>query len=980
MENNNNNGLSPSIPINSPTMTAESPPPISSPSITSSQHRIYDEQLIPIVFVPGLKGSSLINKEGKKIWLSKMQALGLECPRLDLPLEWQMVEDDPDDPDKHLIWRQKADGVRAGRVVKQLAKISIYRNFVTECKNKGRAFYEFAYDWRRDVNEAAHQLAKLLQQIYSHHKVPIQVVSHSMGGLVTYAVVNDPKFVHLFHSALFVGTPFSQEIAFLEFVHAGLAEGLNEEILSPQVLFTCPSGGVFYPFTDNPKVFGYKDRTKPPKQRPADPRFQTDAHDEEIEQRKKFLEDFCWLAVHDVDYYDPEDWLRQKIGIYSIDYQNFPWKVPPGTPPKDILKVLFDHQRCALHQAGHFRSRIRYNPNINYPPMAVLRTTCIPTLSRVLKDGPKSVRGFDFETLPKSEGDGRVVASATLLPRGVPHEVYTTKLDHTFQMNDPNIFKIMSELTSYGGDTKWYEKPKPETISSKSLIPDQILRKLETIRKLSIELRPFKKKSQNGSNPKDAPNSPPAINRQYSHRRANSTEPPNVQKNNSGFLSNSTPGFTQPTSTPSHLSVVSSSSSPIYTPYAETPSLFPNTSNSISSDTNSLLLNILSKINSESEKSEQFRRDVTKKIDNMQFHISQLALNLGMKFSIEESQNSPPLSPGRIISSASEEAAHSDFDSNNESGLLLMTSEEKIITKSELSFHEAIKLEEKGGLEGYLVNETPNQSSNYNPMEPRVGNDGLPTPSSQEFMISVQTNDEDREAIVQPILKTANLKLTNLDEMEPESTSYLMWNQIQTLIEKVRETLQRLNPIDLRDLNESGFKALIVSNAKEMESNIEQRFTSEKEVRQSTGEVNYIDLWMKIGTEHLVIELKYVPLSYVKTGKLYYHKNMKRAQELAFYEAKMEALRSYEDVDDVLFFSPRIDPDFISVSEAKKHALDQGKKYAKTFSLSHSKLVVVLFGIGNEISLSGFFEPSKSTLEQYQQITSSAEDLRIEIG
>lgn len=54
-----------------------------------------------------------------------LQALGLDNPRLDLPLEWYKVEEDPDDPDGHLLWRQKHDGVRATKVMKQMLKVSL---------------------------------------------------------------------------------------------------------------------------------------------------------------------------------------------------------------------------------------------------------------------------------------------------------------------------------------------------------------------------------------------------------------------------------------------------------------------------------------------------------------------------------------------------------------------------------------------------------------------------------------------------------------------------------------------------------------------------------------------------------------------------------------------------------------------------------------------------------------------------------------
>src|SRR3712207_5974211 len=42
----------------------------------------------PLVFIHGIKGSTLINAKGETLWLTGSQALGVSTPELKLPLQW----------------------------------------------------------------------------------------------------------------------------------------------------------------------------------------------------------------------------------------------------------------------------------------------------------------------------------------------------------------------------------------------------------------------------------------------------------------------------------------------------------------------------------------------------------------------------------------------------------------------------------------------------------------------------------------------------------------------------------------------------------------------------------------------------------------------------------------------------------------------------------------------------------------------------
>jgi len=413
---------------------------------------------IPLIFVPGVKGSSLQDKNGKKVWVSPKQAFGLEDPHLDLPLEWYEVHNDPEDPDGHLRWRQMKDDIVPRKPISKVARFHIYGKWLKLARKLKRPYFEFAYDWRRDLNEGSHLFRKFLENVYEKHG-PAQVVTHSMGGLVVFSVVNDPKYTHLFHNVLFAGSPFSQEIGFLFDMHAGVPNGFNNHILDPKVLFTCASGSAFYPFHDNPKVFVKKENVLPTRQHPEPDHLHTTMHsDQEIRHHEEFLRDHPDLAVFDVDFYDPNDWIQHKIGIFSMDYLNMQWKLPSGAKKEDTERILINHMSRSLHQAAHLRRRLRFDPNVAYPPMAMLKNSTHPTFARVLRDGPKAIRGFDFETLPKTEGDIRVSAASATLPRGIPCEEYTTEEEHAYLLDDPQVWRIMDKLNNYAGDPEWFHK------------------------------------------------------------------------------------------------------------------------------------------------------------------------------------------------------------------------------------------------------------------------------------------------------------------------------------------------------------------------------------------------------------------------------------------------------------------------------------------------------------------------------------------
>src|SRR5262249_31382025 len=96
---------------------------------------------VPILFVHGVKGSTLVDPRGCVRYLTLAQALGLSTPTLALPLGRQGDA-------------QERDGLAAGEILRAVGVPPfgerVYGPVLTALEAAGRPFYAFAYDWRRD--------------------------------------------------------------------------------------------------------------------------------------------------------------------------------------------------------------------------------------------------------------------------------------------------------------------------------------------------------------------------------------------------------------------------------------------------------------------------------------------------------------------------------------------------------------------------------------------------------------------------------------------------------------------------------------------------------------------------------------------------------------------------------------------------------------------------------------------------------------
>lgn len=335
----------------------------------------------PVVFIHGIKGAELRDPDGELFWLSATQALGMT--NADIALEARFDADGAQ-PRGKLV----ATGVLAAiPLIPGIFSVDVYGPFLAMGRKGGRPFLPFFYDWRRDNEESlAHFERFVADAAKTSPTGKVAVVAHSMGGLITLALLN--KRPELIEAVTFAGVPFKGGIGFLPDLHVGADTGLNSKICGPDVLETFPSVFSLFPLT----------------------------HEALLEPAG---------AVVPMDFYAATDWKRLHLGPYA-----------EGRTPTAAYDAFLT---VALAKERAFRERLVARPNVAYPPVLVITSKAHPTPVKAIIGGQQSLAGVDFLSAPPAEGDGRVAFTTALPPDGIKYELLLTDEDHSALLNDPKM-------------------------------------------------------------------------------------------------------------------------------------------------------------------------------------------------------------------------------------------------------------------------------------------------------------------------------------------------------------------------------------------------------------------------------------------------------------------------------------------------------------------------------------------------------------
>lgn len=194
-----------------------------------------------IVFLPGITGS-VLQKDGKDLWAPSNQAvqsffksMGDSIQSLKLEKDDYTIED-------------LGDGITATRVIQDiqfvpgLVKIDVYAPVYQRIHDefevtRGKNYFEFAYDWRRDNRFSARKLEQFINlkltewrndsQGYENAKVIL--IAHSMGGLVARYYLEVLGGWQSCKALFTFGTPYRGSIKALGYLANGFQSNFKEK-------------------------------------------------------------------------------------------------------------------------------------------------------------------------------------------------------------------------------------------------------------------------------------------------------------------------------------------------------------------------------------------------------------------------------------------------------------------------------------------------------------------------------------------------------------------------------------------------------------------------------------------------------------------------------------------------------------------------------------------------------------------------------
>lgn len=380
---------------------------ISTSTILSAEVKRSD---VPLVFLHGMKGSHLSSPMSRQ-WISLSGLLNLppkpdHDPSRDLSL-----------PMRYNDMVQVSGDLKPDGLVNFIVDVNGYLQFlpfyghiscvlndldaayktrtkpqdnITSCTTRPTAC--FVYDWRRDLLELSDAFHRFCCESFPDR--PVQVLAHSMGGLIALSAMR--RYPEKYRpGAVMAGVPFGTGIQYLQDLHLGYFTELGRcRQFLPESQFTFSSHWCFFPTSSETLGDAFVDVTHMP-----EITFEANVPSIGKNLGKEFREEPVRGKPIQIDFYDVDDWEKHGIGIFSKGMDE-------GT-----LEVYKNHMRVQIARALEFRiAALGFEkPHEDIPPLAVGASNTKPTINQILRRTNKS-GGFDYDYCSGRSvpGDGRI--------------------------------------------------------------------------------------------------------------------------------------------------------------------------------------------------------------------------------------------------------------------------------------------------------------------------------------------------------------------------------------------------------------------------------------------------------------------------------------------------------------------------------------------------------------------------------------------
>ena len=380
----------------------------------------------PVILIPGVFGSRLRDRaSGTEVWPGAWWRI-LFSSYADLALE---IDPDSDMPRDSALEAYDIAEAALGRdyyrpIIETLTRFGGYARATpgTRAKKGERRLYVFSYDWRQDnvvSVRALHRLIEAVQRDYDDPDLRVDLVAHSMGGLIaryylrfgTRDVLDGGAHPISMDGAarvrklVLLGTPNLGSVNSLNAFLTGEPVGLGR--IAPRTLATMPSGYQLFP---HPLA--------------------------------RWLIDLDGRARND-ELFDPQTWQQHRWSIFE-------------TEPAPVLRRYFEHQ---LERARRFAWMLSAPEPVSPIRYVLFGGDCHLTPARLVienADGREAVRlapadvksprpGVAYDELMLEPGDGRVtkpslLARETLDPSAPQHEDSFLPLAYAFFLCEHHNF------------------------------------------------------------------------------------------------------------------------------------------------------------------------------------------------------------------------------------------------------------------------------------------------------------------------------------------------------------------------------------------------------------------------------------------------------------------------------------------------------------------------------------------------------------
>jgi hypothetical protein len=195
-----------------------------------------------IVFIPGYKGSKLINSNNQEtVWLSLNEILS-EKNTLELKNENPLIVGEIFDKLSIIPW---------------IYELDIYENCLNDISitNPDSKISVFTYDWRLSNLKNAEKLQKFLQSIESAGAKSISIIAHSMGGLPLSYLISKEENLPEIKNIIFLTVPFKGTVtAFIDMQRDIKPILFNNTLLTKEVFNSFESAYEFLPHPEDQTI------------------------------------------------------------------------------------------------------------------------------------------------------------------------------------------------------------------------------------------------------------------------------------------------------------------------------------------------------------------------------------------------------------------------------------------------------------------------------------------------------------------------------------------------------------------------------------------------------------------------------------------------------------------------------------------------------------------------------------------------------